>query len=335
MSIKTLPNGPDRNSDSLLIFLILSLVIHAGVVFGLLSFGPVAGFVLNRIVPREKEPVVVDVVELPPRTSEKPQAPKKPSHFADRTQSVEKETYPEPSPLKPLRAAPKAPAPLKPLRDTAKAPSPLKPLPSVKERPVEAPKVKEPARAAQGLKDEEGAPLEKKDLEEVFKEAGSDPQKAEDTDKGPARPKEAAPVQKGKPSLFPTEERLAELEKKYEAEAPKGETGKTLQLNTAELRYQKYLMDMKKKIEFYWEYPEVAGRNGWQGTLRIDFSINKDGSIGSIKVVKSSNYPVLDDAAVTALRLAAPFPPFPANFVVEQLNIRGQFEYDIYRPAGR
>ena len=39
--------------------------------------------------------------------------------------------------------------------------------------------------------------------------------------------------------------------------------------------------------------------------MRIDFSIAKDGSVKDVRVVKSSNYPALDDAAITAVKLAS------------------------------
>lgn len=132
-----------------------------------------------------------------------------------------------------------------------------------------------------------------------------------------------------RPVLILPQESIAEIEKRYESEETKGEVGKTLQLNTSELRYQRYLVGMKNRIELYWDYPEAAAKNGWQGKLQIDFAVLKDGSIGEITLIRSSNYPALDDAAMTALKLAAPFPPFPENFGIERINIRGQFEYSI------
>ena len=86
---------------------------------------------------------------------------------------------------------------------------------------------------------------------------------------------------------------------------------------------------MKNRIEGRWAYPELASRNGWQGSLYISFVIRKDGSVSDIKLEKSSNYPVLDDAAITAVRLASPFPSFPENFDIEEISIKGHFVYDI------
>lgn len=139
-----------------------------------------------------------------------------------------------------------------------------------------------------------------------------------------------------KPNLFLPEQRLAELSKEYEKESPKEEQGKTLQLNTSELKYQRYLVNLKNRIELFWEYPAPAIKNGWQGILQIDFTVKKDGTLEAVRFIKSSNYPALDDAAHTALKLAEPFPPFPENFGVENINIRGQFEYRLINaPAER
>jgi TonB family protein len=140
---------------------------------------------------------------------------------------------------------------------------------------------------------------------------------------------ETAKPSRLKPKLFPTEERLMELAKKYYEEEPEKERGKVLTLNTSELRYTKYLLNLKRRIEFFWDYPPSSVRKGEQGRLRINFTIKSDGSVEGLDVVKSSNYPALDDAAVTAIRLAAPFNPFPEDFGTEKIDIRGSFEYSI------
>ncbi|MBI5560089.1 MAG: energy transducer TonB [Deltaproteobacteria bacterium] len=86
---------------------------------------------------------------------------------------------------------------------------------------------------------------------------------------------------------------------------------------------------MKQRIEAYWDYPSSSVRNGEQGRLTIDFTITKDGGVDNIKLVKSSNYPALDDAAITALKLATPFSPFPPGFDIGSVNIHASFEYQI------
>jgi protein TonB len=127
--------------------------------------------------------------------------------------------------------------------------------------------------------------------------------------------------------LFPSEERLRELAKIYEKDPPRGEHGKVLSLNTAELKYARYILDMKRKIELYWDYPFSSARRGEEGALKVDFTVTKQGAVKGIKLVRSSNYPSLDDAAITAIRLANPFGAFPSNFEIEDFTVHASFEY--------
>lgn len=134
--------------------------------------------------------------------------------------------------------------------------------------------------------------------------------------------------------LFPSDERIGEILKDISVQSPKEESGKILSLNTSELKYYKYLSDMKRRIEFFWEYPASSIRRGEQGYINIDFTIAKDGKIKDIKVMQSSNYPALDDAAISAIRLANPFNKFPSNFSVEDINVKGRFKYTLVGRGG-
>ncbi len=316
------PRRPDTDIHHLIIFIVLSVIIHLGVVMGLFSYAPYAERLMKIVSPRKDQPVEVDVVDLPPLppgVRAKTNFKRPPTHFANRTQSVEKETYP---------AAPKV-GPYHPASPGISIP----------------PRVSGGgARSASRPAQKAAAPAENP---AAGKNAGSfeGASKAGDIAiKGITGPGESNHANAGthakaagkgaakngrKPNLFLSNDQIANLEKRYEAESPKGEQGKTLQLNTSEFKYQRYLLAMKDAIERRWDYPAMAAANGWQGILRIDFTINKDGTIRNIKVLKSSDYPVLDDAAVTAIKLAAPFPPFPANFQIKEINIKGTFEYDI------
>lgn len=50
------------------------------------------------------------------------------------------------------------------------------------------------------------------------------------------------------------------------------------------------------------EYPEIAQQNNWEGRVLLSAYIKEDGSIGEVKVVKSSGHGELDEAAIAALR---------------------------------
>ena len=133
--------------------------------------------------------------------------------------------------------------------------------------------------------------------------------------------------------LFPSEETLGELAKRYEGDPVKEKT-KTLTLNSSDIRYAKYLRDMKRRIELYWEYPLASVKRGEQGKLKISFTIMEDGTVVDIKV-SGSPYPGLNDAALTAIRLANPFGPLPDGTGAEELRINATFFYSIITMRGR
>lgn len=49
-------------------------------------------------------------------------------------------------------------------------------------------------------------------------------------------------------------------------------------------------------------YPAIARQRGWQGVVWVRVVIDREGRVSHVKVVKSSGHPVLDAAAVSALR---------------------------------
>ena len=59
-------------------------------------------------------------------------------------------------------------------------------------------------------------------------------------------------------------------------------------------------------------YPEIAKKNGVQGRVVVQFVINEDGSIGDVKVVRSVE-PTLDEEAI---RIVKTFP----HFIPAKLN---------------
>jgi len=292
------------------------MLLHVAGLAGILSFGPTAEKLRALLMPKEEGPIIVDVIDLPPDARSSGRLKRPARYYSDRTQGVDKETFPAP-PIKTFEGRPVSPVRKAfPGLDAASREAWTKGSAS-----VETSESKKGGSTNKGVIFDSGTGAASPVTEPMPGTGGK-------TDNA------VKTVLPARPSLFPSEERLGELERRYEAEAPKGEQGKTLSLNTSELKYQKYLVNMKNRIELKWEYPFAASRNGWQGNLQIDFTIKKDGTVTDIKLVKSSNYPVLDDSAITALRLASPFPPFPAGFSVEEINIKGQFSYIIYdRPA--
>ena len=105
----------------------------------------------------------------------------------------------------------------------------------------------------------------------------------------------------------------------------------TVNLNTTTIKYASYLLHVKNKIENVWEYPYRARRERLSGLLVIEFSINKNGSIYRVHILRSSGENILDKAAVKAIHDAARYNPFPRYWTISRLNIIGTF---IYRLSG-
>ena len=66
-----------------------------------------------------------------------------------------------------------------------------------------------------------------------------------------------------------------------------------------------------------------------EGDLLIEFRIAKDGRLDFIELRRSSGVTVLDDAALTAVKLAQPFPPVPDDIARRTLSINSTFRYQI------
>jgi len=83
-----------------------------------------------------------------------------------------------------------------------------------------------------------------------------------------------------------------------------------------------YVADWEQKIEKVGNlnYPEVARKKGFSGTLTTDVGIYPNGSIYSIRITKSSGNKALDDAAKRIIRLSAPFATLPKE-ILQELDI--------------
>lgn len=74
-----------------------------------------------------------------------------------------------------------------------------------------------------------------------------------------------------------------------------------------------YLLDWRRRLEAVGNqyYPAASVRYGIYGDLRLLVVVRQDGSLEDIRVLSSSGYAVLDEAAIKIVRMAAPYAPFP------------------------
>ena len=60
-----------------------------------------------------------------------------------------------------------------------------------------------------------------------------------------------------------------------------------------------------------------ARRKQLYGELRLMVAVKADGSLDEVRILKSSGFRVLDDAAIRIVQLAAPFAVFPPELRVD------------------
>jgi protein TonB len=106
----------------------------------------------------------------------------------------------------------------------------------------------------------------------------------------------------------------AEIKQKLEAKAQRPRR-KFISASTHEYKYAAYMEAWRAKVERVGNlnYPEEARRRNISGSLILDVALNPDGTVNQVTVRRSSGQPVLDDAAIRIVDLAAPFAPFPRD----------------------
>lgn len=133
-------------------------------------------------------------------------------------------------------------------------------------------------------------------------------------------------ILKSNPAEFPSPYSSTQPSKVGARNVPKSED--TVDLNTTEFKYYSYFLGLKRQIEGVWHYPNDAARRGEHGSLNLIFTIKSNGDLDGIQIVSSTGFRALDGEALRAIRVAAPFHPFPKSWQgLEKLNVKATFEY--------
>ncbi len=107
----------------------------------------------------------------------------------------------------------------------------------------------------------------------------------------------------------------AEIRQQQEAYARRPRVTYISSANARAYRFAAYMDAWRVKVERIGNlnYPSAARRRHLSGSLLLDVAINTDGSLRSVKVLRSSGSPILDQGALRIVHLAAPFAPLSAN----------------------
>jgi periplasmic protein TonB len=82
-----------------------------------------------------------------------------------------------------------------------------------------------------------------------------------------------------------------------------------------------YGTKVRALIERRKKYPPRAKRLGIQGEVRLEFTVAANGGLLDSRVSASSGAEAIDEAALQAVRAAAPFPPLPPELSVDRLKL--------------
>jgi protein TonB len=74
-------------------------------------------------------------------------------------------------------------------------------------------------------------------------------------------------------------------------------------------------------------FPDAARQRGLRGNPVVEVAISADGGLRSIQIVRPSAHPLIDQAALRILRLAAPFDPFPDTLREQYGSLRFVYEW--------
>ncbi|MBI1737539.1 MAG: TonB C-terminal domain-containing protein [Candidatus Rokubacteria bacterium] len=251
----------------------------------------------------------------PPRPAVAAPAPPRPAPRPARPAPPPTPARPAPEPPRVASAPPappKAPAPPPPpdTREAAPVPAPPPPTPAAKPSEPTA-----PAPAAEPAPATPGAPAAPAPRVAAVPPGGSD--------RPPARPVPdlRTALRRGGPGGF--------------GEGQRGAYGNPIALDTKEDKYVDYFSRIRPMIQSKWSFPcpdgDPAGRDCTrrEGQLIAEMGVAKDGRLTYLVLLDSSGSRNMDDAALTAVKLAGPFPPVPDSVGRSGIGITVTFRYMI------
>ncbi len=144
----------------------------------------------------------------------------------------------------------------------------------------------------------------------------------------PAPPPQAEPVPETPPApsaaqiLASRSLEIAKLRAKILSDAlhyASRQRRRAINASTKEYKYASYLEAWRRKVERVGNlnYPEEAKRRKLYGSLILHVALRADGSIETLRILRSSGSDILDQAAIHIVELAAPFAPFPPEIRAE------------------
>nr|WP_315014919.1 TonB family protein [uncultured Campylobacter sp.] len=206
---------------------------------------------------------------------------------------------PAPTPPAPPPPAPPAPPPPEPVVTPPEPPKPVEPpKPIEKPKPVEKPKpIEKPVEKPKPKPKPTPKPVKTPEPEPQVVQAPPTP--------APPTPTPPAP----QPSPAPS---------KTSSNLPPSGAETVGEFNFATSAGDERFSKIQKAIQKHHKYPKRAQKMRHQGIVEVSFLYKKDGTVRDVKVIKSSGFETLDEAAVELINRAAPdFPTLDRDYVIK------------------
>jgi protein TonB len=118
-------------------------------------------------------------------------------------------------------------------------------------------------------------------------------------------------------------------ERQWKSRLPRREF---ISANTREYEFASYMSAWVSKVERVGNlnYPNELRQKKLHGDLVLTVGINKNGTVESINIMRSSGIPEIDNAAVYIVQLSAPYSPLPDNITdrVDILHITRTWRFE-------
>lgn len=101
-----------------------------------------------------------------------------------------------------------------------------------------------------------------------------------------------------------------------------GEGGKYRSIASFGFKHVSYLLGMQRKIELVFTVPPFVPDRGAVGVPIVGFTVRRSGELAEAVLLRSSGYPVVDQALIRAVKRAAPYHPFPDDMPDQEISIR-------------
>ena len=91
-----------------------------------------------------------------------------------------------------------------------------------------------------------------------------------------------------------------------------------------------YLMGLSKEFEKRKDYPATARRLKEEGTVRVQFTVARDGAISGAVVAKPCPYSSLNESALAAVQAVSKFDPIPAILGKDTWKMEIPIKYNLH-----